>query len=297
MIAAIYIDSLEKCYKKGWASSPVQALRGISLRVEPGEAFGFVGANGAGKSTTIKILMGLVAATHGAAKLFNVSVADPQARLGLGYVPENPYLYDYLTPLEILSMGMRLHRVKVERIGSHCAEWLERLGLSHVAGKAIRSFSKGMVQRVAIAQALCIAPRLLILDEPLSGLDPIGRRDVVEILSEYKRGGGTVFFTSHVLHDVERLADRFGLIHEGVLRAVRSPAELTGEQEMVLVRTFGQTALAGMREDFAGRWIGEVPAPDLWGRLDALRRAGHTLLEVRPTLSLEVAFIRALDQQ
>jgi tetratricopeptide (TPR) repeat protein len=115
-----------------------------------------------------------------------------------------------------------------------------------VADKPIRSFSKGMTQRVAIAQALCIRPRLLILDEPLSGLDPIGRRDVVEILSEYKRSGGTLFFTSHVLHDVERLADRFGLIHQGVLRAVRAPAELTGDEEMVLVRSL--RAAAGGRD-------------------------------------------------
>jgi hypothetical protein len=120
----------------------------------------------------------------------------------------------------------------------------------------------------------------LILDEPLSGLDPIGRRDVVDILTEYKRGGGTLFLTSHVLHDVERLADRFGLIHQGVLRAVRSPAELTGDQEMVLVRTFGETPVAGMREDFSGRWIGEVPRADLWERLEALRNAGHVVLEV-----------------
>uniref|UniRef100_UPI002582A931 ATP-binding cassette domain-containing protein n=1 Tax=Accumulibacter sp. TaxID=2053492 RepID=UPI002582A931 len=180
---------------------------------------------------------------------------------------------------------------------SHCLNWLDRLGLAQVAGKAIRSFSKGMTQRVAIAQALCIRPRLLILDEPLSGLDPIGRRDVVDILTEYKRGGGTLFLTSHVLHDVERLADRFGLIHQGVLRAVRSPAELSGDQEMVLVRTFGQTPVAGMREDFSGRWIGEVPRADLWERLEALRNAGHVVLELRPSLSLEVAFMRAVGQK
>jgi ABC-2 type transport system ATP-binding protein len=137
----------------------------------------------------------------------------------------------------------------------------------------------------------------LILDEPLSGLDPIGRRDVVEILSEYKRGGGTMFFTSHVLHDVERLADRFGLIHDGLLRAVRSPSELAGDQEMVLVRTFGDVAVGPMREDFSGRWIGEVPRSELWACLNLLQDAGHTVLEVRPTLSLEAAFLRAVGQQ
>ena len=296
MVAAIAIEGLEKKYPRKWRSAPVLALGGVSLSVEPGEAFGFIGANGAGKTTTIKILMGLIRATGGSARLFGTEAALPGARRGLGYVPENPYLYDYLTPLELLSMSLRLHRVKVDAPQSHCLGWLDRLGLAAVASKAIRSFSKGMTQRVAIAQALCINPRLLILDEPLSGLDPIGRRDVVEILSEYKRGGGTLFLTSHVLHDVERLADRFGLIHQGVLRAVRSPAELTGDQEMVLVRTFGEVAVAGMREDFAGRWIGEVPRSDLWVRLEALRNAGHVVQEVRPSLSLEVAFMRAVGQ-
>ncbi|SBT10314.1 ABC transporter [Candidatus Accumulibacter aalborgensis] len=296
MVPAIAIEGLEKTYPRRWRSPPVVALGGISLSVEPGEAVGFIGANGAGKTTTIKILMGLIQATGGSARLFGTSVALPSARLGLGYVPENPYLYDYLTPLELLAMGMRLHQVKVHDAERYCLDWIGRLGLAPVAKKAIRSFSKGMTQRVAIAQALCINPRLLILDEPLSGLDPIGRRDVVEILSEYKRGGGTLFLTSHVLHDVERLADRFGLIHEGVLRAVRSPAELTGDQESVLVRTFGQTAVDGMREDFAGRWIGEVPRSELWARLAALQQAGHVLLEVRPSLSLEVAFMRAVGQ-
>lgn len=296
MIPAIAIEGLEKQYPRRWRSAPVVALAGVSLKVEPGEAFGFIGANGAGKTTTIKILMGLIEATKGTARIFGTSVAVPTARLGLGYVPENPYLYDYLTPLELLTMSMRLHQVKIHVPDEHCMSWLERLGLAQVANKAIRSFSKGMTQRVAIAQALCISPRLLILDEPLSGLDPIGRRDVVDILSEYKRGGGTLFLTSHVLHDVERLADRFGLIHKGVLRAVRSPAELTGDQEMVLVRTFGEVAVKGMREDFSGRWVGEVPRSELWACLEALRDAGHVVLEVRPSLSLEVAFMRAVGQ-
>jgi len=295
MIPAILIEGLEKSYRRTWRSSVI-ALRGVSMHIECGEAFGFIGANGAGKSTTIKILMGLIKASAGRARIFDVPVDDPRARVGLGYVPENPYLYDYLTPLETLSMSTRLHGMRVENRESHCLQWLDRLGLAAVAGKPIRSFSKGMTQRVAIAQALCIKPRLLVLDEPLSGLDPIGRRDVVELLSDYKRAGGTLFFTSHVLHDVERLADRFGLIHEGVLRAVRAPAELAGDAETVLVRSLGATGIPGMREDFAGRWIGEVPRSELWERLDALRLGGHILLEVRPTLSLEAAFMHAVGE-
>ena len=283
MSEAIAIEDLHKSYRHRLKSPAVPALRGVTLTVEAGEAFGFIGANGAGKSTAIKILMGLIAANAGSARIFDVPVDDPRARLGLGYVPENPYLYDYLTPSEILLMGVRLHRLRLDRPAEHCRQWLDRLGLAAVADKPIRSFSKGMTQRVAIAQALCIRPRLLVLDEPLSGLDPIGRRDVVEILSEYKRSGGTLFFTSHVLHDVERLADR-------------APAELTGDEEMVQVRSYGRLPVDGMREDFSGRWIGEVPRPQLWQRLEALRQAEHLLLEVRPTLSLEVAFMHAVGE-
>ena len=151
MVPAIAIEGLEKTYPRRWRSPPVVALGGVSLCVEPGEAFGFIGANGAGKTTTIKILMGLIQATGGSARLFGTSVALPSARLGLGYVPENPYLYDYLTPLELLAMGMRLHQVKVNDPERYCLDWIGRLGLAPVAKKAIRSFSKGMTQRVAIA--------------------------------------------------------------------------------------------------------------------------------------------------
>lgn len=294
-VLAIEVRDLEKRYRQGWRRVSKDALQKVSLSVAEGEAFGFVGPNGAGKSTTIRILTGLTEANAGSARIFGVPVDDPRARCGLGYVPENPYLYDYLSPFEILVMGLRFHQVKVSDERTHCLGWLERLGLSGVADKPIRQFSKGMTQRVAIAQALCIKPRLLILDEPLSGLDPLGRRDVVELLSAYKHEGGTLFFTSHVLHDVERLADRFGLIHNGRLHAVQSPAELVGDQEVVLIRTFGNEPVAGMHEDFPGRWIGEVARDGLWARLRALEAAQHGLIEVRPTLSLESAFIRAIE--
>lgn len=297
MTLAISVADLTKDYRKGWRGTLISALRGVSLRVEQGEAFGFVGPNGAGKSTTIKILIGVIAASGGLAEIFGTSVADPLARRGIGYVPENPYLYDHLTPLEILMMGIRLHRVKNIDAKSHCMTWLDRLGLSQVALKPIRTFSKGMTQRVVIAQALCINPRLLILDEPLSGLDPVGRRDVVEILSEYKQSGGTMFFTSHVLHDVERLADRFGLIHQGELKAVRSPAELAGGDDSLAVRSVGSVSVRNMREESGGRWVGEVKRALLWEQLWALREAGHILIEVRPTLSLETAFLRAIGEE
>lgn len=293
---ALEIVNLEKVYAKGVLRQQVRAVAEISLTVAQGEAFGFVGPNGAGKSSTIRMLMGLAQPTAGLARLFGVDAMIPEARVGVGYVPENPCLYDYLSPLESLEMCLRLHRVRVDSVRDRALEWIDRIGLGKVARSPVRSFSKGMTQRVALAQAMCISPRLLILDEPLSGLDPIGRREVVDLLAEYKAQGGTLFFTSHVLHDVERLADRFGLIHEGKLRSVRSPAELVGGEDLVVVRTKGATPLEGGRTESAGQWTMEVPRHDLWACLGRVRDNGHVLIEVRPSLSLESAFMQVVGR-
>lgn len=292
MTAAISLADLRKTYPRSWASLPFEALKGISLSVDEGEVFGFIGPNGAGKSTAIKILTGVMSPSAGSAELFGVDVARPEARRGLGYVPENPSLADYLSPLEILAMGLGLHGRKPANPRAHCLRWLERFGLAEAANKVVRGFSKGMAQRTALAHAMAVEPRLLILDEPLSGLDPIGRRDVIEILAEYRRQGGTIFLTSHVLHDVERLADRFGLIHKGELCAVRTPGELVGEDDQVLVRSQGLAEVPGMIAEAGGRWVIEVPRTNLWSTLRTLEESGHLLIEIKPTLSLETAFLK-----
>jgi ABC-2 type transport system ATP-binding protein len=296
MTAAIESRDLRKTYPRTWTSPAFEAVKGISLVVEEGEVFGFIGPNGAGKSTTIRIMTGVSLPSAGTAHLFGIDSGNPDARRGLAYVPENPSLPDYLTPLEILEMGLALHGKKPAEPRAHCRRWLERFGLGEVAGKVVRGFSKGMAQRAALAHAMCVEPRLLILDEPLSGLDPVGRRDVVEILFEYKTQGGTLFFTSHVLHDVERLAGRFGLIHRGELRAVQSPAELAGAGDLVLVRSIGAQTVAGMVAEFDQRWYAEVPRAELWQLLERIRAAGHVILEVKPALSLENAFMRAIGE-
>ena len=295
MNAAISISSLSKTYPRGWMTPAFEAVRNVSLSVGEGEVFGFIGPNGAGKSTTIKMLTGVLRPTSGRAELFGKDVSLPEARRGLGYVPENPSLYDYLTPLELLTMGLSIHGVKPPDVRAHCMQWLERFDLAHVAMKRIHSFSKGMTQRAALAHAMAIQPRLLILDEPLSGLDPVGRKDVVDILGEYRSSGGTIFLTSHVLHDVERLADRFGLIHRGELVAVQSPGDLLHDAQTVTVRSSGVTQLSGQVEETGGRWRMDTRRDQLWQLLDALRAAGHTILEIRPALSLEDVFFRYLE--
>jgi len=274
-----------------------QALRDVSLSVQPGEAFGFVGPNGAGKSTTMKILTGIIDADAGNARVFGLPVHDHHARLNMSYVPENPYLYDYLTPLEILTMGARMHGLPANGLRQHCMSVLERFGIAQVAGKRIRNFSKGMTQRTALAHALACKPKLLILDEPLSGLDPIGRKDVVDILLEYRSQGGTIFFSSHVLNDVQRLGDRFGIIHKGVLRSVSTPAELIGRSEsFFVIHTRGKEPLPDMTKDGTEKWQIEVSENVLVESLQRFKEAGHQIEDVRRGPSLEQAFLRFIAE-
>lgn len=294
-MTAVMLDCVSKTYRRSWGRAAFPAVTDVSIAIAEGEAFGFIGANGAGKSTTIKMLTGALLPTAGRLELFGSPVSDPQSRRGLGYVPENPSLPDLLTPLEVLSMALKLHGVSLGNVRRHCLEWLERFSLAEVATKPIRTFSKGMTQRVALAHALAIKPRLLILDEPLSGLDPTGRKEVVDILEAYHREGGTLFFSSHVLHDVERLADRFGLIHKGQLLTLSSPNDLVGGAQIYTVRSLGNKQISGATQETQGRWSQEVAGHLLWDALDHLRSAGHQLVEVKPSLTLESAFFRYLQ--
>jgi ABC-2 type transport system ATP-binding protein len=295
MTEAVCIDRVAKTYPAGWRKPARQALNGISLLIDSGEIFGLIGPNGAGKSTLIKILLGALQPTSGVASIFGRDIRDPEARRGLGFVPENPSLPDFLTPYEILLMGMRLNGRHRSDESKHCMYWLDRLELAPVANRRLREFSKGMLQRTALAHALAIEPRLLILDEPLSGLDPRGRKDVVDILDDYRRSGGTLFFSSHVLHDVERLADRFGLIHCGDLIAVQAPGEMLHDDQTVTVRSRGMAAVTGFAAEREGRWRADVRRDQLWATLEALRAAQHSVLEIRPTLTLEDVFFRYVD--
>lgn len=222
----VSLERVEKHYLSFWGRRSKTALAGIDLEIFDGESMGFIGHNGAGKSTAIRLILGLQRPSGGRVRLNGLSPDNPESRRRVAYLPENPLLYDYLTPLELLTMGARIHGVPAVGLHRHCMAWLERFGVAEVANRPIRSFSKGMTQRTALAHALAVDPEFLILDEPLSGLDPIGRRDVVEILDEFRQAGRTLFFSSHVLFDVERLADRFTFIHGGRIAAIGSPDEL-----------------------------------------------------------------------
>ncbi len=295
MSFVIEICQVRKTYPAAWKKPAKEALKGISLDINAGETFGFIGPNGAGKSTLIKILIGALMPSAGSARLFGRDVREPVARRGLGFVPENPSLQDFLTPYEILLMGLRLHETKVANERAHCLNWLERFDLGSVADVPLRGFSKGMMQRTVLAHALAIQPRLLILDEPLSGLDPVGRKDVVDILDEYRRAGGTLFFSSHVLHDVERIADRFGLIHRGELLTIRSPQEIVADQaDQYVVRYRGLHAIPGSVLIREGLHAFETEVADLSAVIDKIRAAGNVVQDVLPKVSLETVFFRTI---
>jgi len=211
----IRVTGLEKTFRQGFWMRRVNAVRGISFAVERGAIFGFLGPNGAGKTTTIKVLTGLIRMTRGEATIFGLPVTDPRARRQVGFLPENPYIYPYLTPLEFVRLCGRLSHVPSRALERRAREVLERVGMSAAQERPVRRLSKGMLQRTGLAAALVSEPELLILDEPMSGLDPVGRKDVRELILEERRRGRTIFFSSHILSDVETLCDRVAILREG----------------------------------------------------------------------------------
>src|SRR5882672_937968 len=227
-MSAIEILNLEKTYSVGfWRKRPKQALKPLSLTIEEGEIFGFLGPNGAGKTTTLKLLMGLMQPTAGSARILGMEIDDLRVKAQIGFLPEQPYFYDYLTARELLAYYAQLSGVPAKDISSRTEAMLEKVGLSDSATVQLRKFSKGMLQRVGIAQAILHDPKVVFLDEPMSGLDPMGRREVRDLIEQLKHEGKTVFFSTHILSDAEALCDRVAIIHLGELRGIGAIAQLT----------------------------------------------------------------------
>ncbi len=221
MPAAISIDNLTKDYQVGfWRKRPYRALDRLSLDVQPGEIFGFLGPNGAGKTTTLKLLMQLIFPTSGHAEILGRPVGDVGARQRIGYLPENPYFYDYLTAEELLQYFAHLFGYSRPEARARAAGLLDRVGIGPERRRQqLRKYSKGMIQRVGIAQALLNDPEVIFLDEPMSGLDPLGRREVRSLILELRDQGRTVFFSSHILADAEALCSRVAVVAGGRLAA------------------------------------------------------------------------------
>ncbi|WP_415753505.1 ABC transporter ATP-binding protein [Pseudomonas leptonychotis] len=276
----------------------VHALRDVSFSLTEGEVFGFVGPNGAGKSTTIKVMLDIISDYQGSVRIYGLDARRAEARQPLAFVPESPALYEQFTPLEILRMGLSMYGIKRKDVDAWCMQWLERFSVAQNAKRRIRELSKGNVQRVALAHAMVVQPKLLVLDEPLSGLDPVGRKDVVDILTEYKQQGGAIFLTSHVLHDVERIAGRFGFINKGELLTVRSPRELAAERvDQMLVRFSSEQSLVqGAKQLREMEFECELSQVELPAFIAQLNNVGGHLLAIKPAVSLETVFFKILEQ-
>jgi ABC-2 type transport system ATP-binding protein len=227
---AIDVHDLRKTYRTPFARKKVEALRGVTFRVERGHIFGFVGPNGAGKTTTIRMLMGLIRPSGGSATLLGHPLGSRAARFRIGFLPESPYFYDYLTVGELCDLAGRLFGMPHAARTRRADELIDKVGLGAARGLNLKKFSKGMLQRAGLAQALMNDPDLVVLDEPMSGLDPIGRKEVRDLILELRDQGKTVFFSTHILSDVEAITDRVAIIARGELQAHGTPAELVSQR-------------------------------------------------------------------
>jgi ABC-2 type transport system ATP-binding protein len=227
--AILDVKGLAKTFKKPFTGKKVEAVRGVSFDVKAREIFGFLGPNGAGKTTTIKMLTGLIAPTRGTATIFGIKAPSPEAMGRVGFLPENPYVYAYLTPREFVTLCARLNGVGGAGLTKKVEAILERTGVAYAMDRAVRTMSKGMLQRVGLAAALVHEPELLILDEPMSGLDPLGRKEVRDIILAERKAGRTVFFSTHILTDVEMMCDRVCILKKGEVVVAGSIADLLGD--------------------------------------------------------------------
>ena len=272
------------------------------MQVEDGEVFGFLGPNGAGKSTTIKLLMRLIFPTSGSARILGKSIDDVSMHAHIGYLPEQPYFYDYLTAAELLEYFARFHKLTAADRHERVQKMLKKVGLESTKKIQLRKYSKGMLQRVGLAQAILHDPQVVVLDEPMSGLDPLGRREVRDIILELKRDGRTVLFSTHILSDAEMLCDRVGVIVGGKLRGVGTPGEMVGIQTQGMEILFepdgtGRSFPLLTRATKTGeRYRVQLPETELYAALDEMKAAGARILSVaqlKPTL--EEFFMNLVD--
>lgn len=287
---AIEIQGLSKNYAVGfWKKQIRPALKSLELKVNVGETFGFLGPNGAGKTTTLKLLMGIIFPTAGSATILGKDLFDPEIKRKIGFLPEQPYFYDYLSAPELLDYYARLSGVSASLRRHRITDLLGRVGLGDVGNKQLRKFSKGMLQRVGIAQAIIHDPEVIFLDEPMSGLDPLGRHEVRELIQQLKDEGKTIFFSTHILSDAETLCDRVAVVHKGELRGVgvvndfrSSIAEKT---EVVWVAAAAMSAVGQLvlEHHVTGDTVrATVQSSDLDRVLEKLREQHARLISVTP---------------
>jgi ABC-2 type transport system ATP-binding protein len=302
--ATIEIENLTKDYPAGFLDLKTKrSLDALTMQVETGEVFGFLGPNGAGKSTTIKLLMRLIFPTAGTARILGKPISDIAMHQDIGYLPEQPYFYDYLTAAELLDYFARIHGLKEADRRERIGKMLKKVGLETAGKIQLRKYSKGMLQRVGLAQAILHDPQVVILDEPMSGLDPVGRREVRDIILELKREGKTVLFSTHILSDAEMLCDRVGVIVGGRLRGTGTPDELVGIKSQGMEILFEMTANApgaagilskAMRT--GTRYRLQAEDAELYPAIEALRKAGAKIISVSQVkATLEEYFMHLVE--
>jgi ABC-2 type transport system ATP-binding protein len=297
------VDALVKTFRKPFTGRKVEAVRGVSFDVRRGDIFGFLGPNGAGKTTTIKMLMGLIAPTAGTMEILGVRAPSPDVMGRVGFLPENPYVYPYLSPREFVSMCGRLCGLSRTKLRDRVVAVLDRVGMGYAIDRPVRALSKGMLQRVGLAAALVHDPELLVLDEPMSGLDPVGRKEVRDLIVEEKHRGRTVFFSSHILTDVEMLCDRVCILRKGQVVVSGAIRELLAQGKRRTEVTVAG-ASESLREELkplamGARVVGDVLVMELDGD-EAVRsvveralRSGARLESVTPKReTLEDLFVR-----
>jgi ABC-2 type transport system ATP-binding protein len=309
MPPAIRIEELTKDYAIGfWRKRPYRALDRLSLTIEPGEVFGFLGPNGAGKTTTLKLLMQLIFPTSGRAEILGKPVGSVATRQRIGYLPENPSFYDHLTAEELLDYFAQLFGYGAAERRTRVARLLDRVGLGTERRLQMRKFSKGMIQRVGIAQALINDPEVVFLDEPMSGLDPLGRRDVRSLILDLRDQGRTIFFSSHILADAEALCSRVAVVAGGCLAAsgrltdilafeVRGWEVVLAEMTPELVERVSSLA-SRTTEIHTGRYAFELSMEQSPERLAAEMTArGARLVSINPIRdTLEDFFVRRVHE-
>ena len=302
--AAIEIENLTKDYPFGFLHlKKKRSLEGLTMQVETGEVFGFLGPNGAGKSTTIKLLVGLIFPEAGTARILGKPITDIEMHRNIGYLPEQPYFYDYLTATEVLDYFARFHDLTASDRKERVAHMLRKVGLETARKIQLRKYSKGMLQRVGLAQAILHDPQVVILDEPMSGLDPLGRREVRDIILELKEEGRTVLFSTHILSDAEMLCDRVGVIVGGKLRGVGAPGEIVGMKAHGMEILFevpgnspGAAAIIAKAMKTGDRYRLQVVEEELYQSLEQLRAAGAKILSVAQVkASLEEYFMHLIE--
>jgi len=308
MEPAIRIENLTKIFYKNkvFKKEETRAVVDLSLEVQPGEVFGFLGPNGAGKSTTIKVLMRILFPTSGKAWILGREISDPEARRSVGFLPENPYFYDYLTAEEFLWLNGRLYGLGGDNLKTRINYLLDFVGLQDHAKTRLRKFSKGMLQRIGLAQALINDPELVILDEPTSGLDPLGRRMVLDLIRKLKEQGKTVFFSTHILPDVEAVSDSVAIIIQGKLRKTGKLSELleTSDRYRVRFMKVADERILKRIEHIANTtvqhsedvYMAEVSARSLYNVIDLIRLGKGRVLTVEPhRRTLEELFLEEVE--